>query len=107
MHKDYAGEQIDVGDVVVYSVSGDGRAPHLKFGEVLEVRPKSIKVQPLDANLKRVQKSDGFYRGTGEFPYSWDPTHERQEFVKTGEVDADPVSIQSIRPQRFYILRKI
>lgn len=107
MHKDITGQYLDVGDVVVYTTSGDSRAPDISFGRIIQLREKSVKVQPLNPDLTEKQRDEGYWRGTGNHPYKSMPGYEEKEFVKTGERPVEPKSLVNLRPERVYILEKI
>jgi hypothetical protein len=112
--EDVTGRTIDIGDIILYTMSTDGSAARMECGEVTKFNPKSIVVQPLNPttfdpvmreriDVRKTGKVTVYYAGT---PNEW--KHEEVEYINTG--DYEPVGTQLIpkpMPYRFFILRKI
>lgn len=111
--EDVTGRSIDIGDVILYTMSTDGSAASMQCGEVTKFLPKSLKVKPLDpATLGPLMRQDGFSRGTGVWytqspGTAWERKYEQTEWIRTDDVETEEHNIPKPEPYRFYILRKI
>lgn len=111
--EDVTGRAIDIGDVILYTMSTDGRAAHMEAGQVTRFNPKSIVVQPVDpVNFQPKQRDIIEARPTGKFTVynagtRYETKYEIMDYVKIGEKDETEQLIPKPEPYRFYILNKI
>ena len=114
MFDDLAGRPIEKGDIIAYTASAGQAVSSINLGKVTRYTAKSMWVQPLNPDFSVTMKDDGYRQGTGKFyeQADWEKARgyaprEITEFIKTGEVELSETIINSPRPHRFYILKKI
>jgi len=112
--EDVTGRTIDIGDIILYTMSTQGSAAQMEAGEVVKFNPKSIVVQRVDPGTFRVLTDKEFYYvpdGPPQTRYAgttYQSTYQPQKKEFTGvETPKSPQLIPRPEPYRFYILRKI
>jgi hypothetical protein len=111
--EDAKGDTIQIGDVILYTMSTNGHAPAMQAGEVSRFSAKSLWVKPVEvATLRPIMVNEGYYRETGEEKTYYAGTRSEfarkvKEYVITGQNEAPEQILPKPEPYRFYIIRKI
>ena len=110
---DMTGRTIDIGDVILFTMSTDGSAARMQAGEVVKFNPKSLVVQPVEVpSFTSVMEDDYYTVDDGpavvQYPnttYSY--TYQPKRRVVTGQKPVSQQLIPKPEPYRFYILKKV
>lgn len=109
VHNDMTGQQISVGDIVIFTQPGAGRnLPSLRFGEVAGFTKATIKVFYLDKQYRREQVEE-LVEDRSVPPYYIHPRtgEEYFRYVGTGRYGDKAPQAVKVYKDRFYIAKKV
>jgi hypothetical protein len=111
--EDITARPIDIGDIILYTMSTDGRAARMEAGEVVRFNPKSIVVQPVHpVSFSPIQVDEYYMENDGppkvQYPgQPYERIYQPKRRVVTGQRDCDTQLIPKPESYRFYILKKV